>query len=71
MQFMEQHDVPERAIEKDLSLVESRLKNRRIRFGNGVTIQGRADNFEQKVQVEEEEEEDTLVRIFASIEDQK
>ena len=67
---MDEHDVPDRGIEKDLSLVESNLRNRQIRFGNGVTLRAKADNFDEKVQVEEEESKSTFVRIFGEIEEQ-
>lgn len=70
MQFMREHDLPERAIEKDLSLVESSLKNRQIRFRNGVVLRARADNFDEKVQVEDEEPDATVVRVLAEIEEQ-
>jgi len=70
LRFMDEHDVPDRGIEKDLSLVESNLRNRQIRFGNGVTLRAKADNFDEKVEVEEEEPESTLVRIFGEIEEQ-
>lgn len=70
LEYMEQHDVPERAIKKDLALVKSSLKNRQIRFRNGVTIRARADNFDEKVQIEEEGLNSTLVRVFEGIEEQ-
>ena len=70
MQFMTEHDLPEGAIEKDLSLVESSLKNRQIRFGNGVVLRAQADNFDEKVQVEDEEPDATVVRVLAEIEEQ-
>lgn len=70
LEFMDEHDVPDRGIEKDLSLVESSLRNRQIRFKNGVTLRAKADNFDEKVQVEEEESESTLVRVFGEIEEQ-
>jgi len=70
LEFMEEHDVPERGIQKDLSLVESNLRNRQIRFANGVTLRAKADNFDEKVEVEEEEPESTRIRVFGEIEEQ-
>lgn len=70
LEFMEKNGVPERGIEKDLALVKSGLRNRQIRFENGVTIRARADRFGDKVRIENENEDSTLVRVFGSIEEQ-
>lgn len=70
LQFMDEREIADHAFEKDISLVQSKLKNRRIRFTNGVTVRAKAEKFNEKVKVIKEETDTTTIRVLSKIENQ-
>lgn len=67
--FMESKGVPVQSFAKDISLIESKLKRRSVKFSSEVTISAPADAFGKLVVVDKEHSNDqiTVVRIKGKV----
>lgn len=69
--FMKEKNIPETLIQKDTQYIESRLKQRKIKFSNDVSIIGPSEKFKDLVQVISEEDNVTMLMIKGKISDQQ
>ncbi len=68
--FMDRKGFPNASINKDTSLLNKRLKIRKITFSSRVKITAPADDFSDLVEVVEADEQSTLIRIKGQVKDQ-
>jgi len=66
--FMETKRLPQNNIRKDLSLIASKLRQRKIRFTNNVLLYAPIDNFNNNIEIFERAEDHTIMKINGSIE---
>jgi hypothetical protein len=69
--LMEERGVSNQGFIKDLSLIESDLKNRSIKFTNGMYVRGQFEVFKEGVVIQEEKTEYTVLRINGAVEKQE
>lgn len=67
---MESSEFPTHAISKDLSLIQTKLKKRRITFSSNVSLSAPSDNFDELVQIVGKEGTKTTLRIEGVIKEQ-
>jgi nucleoid-associated protein YejK len=67
MRFMQQRKFPLRAVEKDLSNIENKLKKRNVGFSSGVKITAPADVFPELVKIQGKEGGKTIVEIKGEV----
>ncbi|EJE7236814.1 hypothetical protein CF069_03855 [Clostridium botulinum] len=65
--YMESKKFPATNIAKDLSLIESSLKNRKIKFSNNIKLTAPSDNFKNEVEINEIENGFTEIKIKGHI----
>lgn len=66
--FMEERKIPTNSIHKDLSLISSKLKKRKIRFTNSITLEAPVDDFDRTVVIKENDNDNsTVITIKAKI----
>lgn len=63
IEFMENKNFPTTTVVKDLNLIKGQLKQRKVNFSSQIKIIGPADTFNELVEVVEESDETTTLRI--------
>lgn len=63
--FMVEKNFPSNDIRKDLSLISSKLKKRKIHFTNCITLEAPVDDFKDIVEIKENEDNSTTILIKA------
>ncbi|MBS7132440.1 MAG: nucleoid-associated protein [Clostridium sp.] len=70
-QAMREKGIPDTAINKDLTFLNSRLKQRRIKFTSEVSITAPSDKFNDSVKVVECSDEKSIIEIIGKIKEQQ
>lgn len=65
--YMESKKFPATTIAKDLALMESSLKNRKIKFSNNISLTAPSEKFKDVVAISENEDDFTIVKIKGHI----
>lgn len=68
--FMEQNEFPTNAVPKDITLIQSKLRKRKIVFSSNVSLTAPSDNFNDLVQIMGHEGSKTLLKIEGFISEQ-
>lgn len=63
--FMEKREIPANNIHKDLSLISSKLKKRTIRFTNAISLVAPSDEFQDNIEIRENDDMSTTILIKA------
>jgi len=67
LRYLRQHDVRNENIPKDLALIQSSLRRRRLSFTTGISVAGKSDSFGDLVEIVGQEDHSTLIRIQGQI----
>lgn len=69
--YMETKHFPSNAIPKDITLLATRLKKRRLKFSTDVSISGPSSNFKELVKIIEGSDEKTILEIKGKVKEQR
>lgn len=70
VEYMEEKSFPTTAIAKDLSLLKTKLRHRKMSFSSAIKITGPSDNFSELVEVLESTPEFTKLKVSGALVDQ-
>ena len=69
--YMEKKNFPTNAVQKDLTLIKNKLKNRKMNYDTGVKLIAPADRFKELINVLETTSEYTNIRIMGQLASQE
>ncbi|UZW13176.1 nucleoid-associated protein [Clostridium pasteurianum] len=68
---MKNKEIPNTLIQKDTTFIENRLKQRKIKFSNDISIMGPSEKFKELINVISSDDESTTLKINGTIKDQQ